>query len=383
MLPDRDQFGNLIANIYDAATEPQLWPTLLMRLSNILDDASLVFRKLRGRELHLIETARFEASLYRPEHLSPDANPGMRASIGAPPGTYIEMTDESEHRRCLVYNDVLRPQQLWHAGVLVLEKEPLLTILSVFRRAQAPFKRTEVDLLLALMPHLQRASQIARQLLCLDARCQAVEEIVAHLPYGVVFLDAEGEVLFLSPIAEAIVAAADGLSIRHGRIRAGTVSETTGLRRLISEAIEAGAGRGTGVGGALALSRPSMRKPLEMQVSPLRLSATGLGPRRPAAVVFISDPERAPETPVTPLSRLFGLTRREASLAARLAQGQDLKTAARGLAMAPSTARTHLKAVFEKTSTHRQSDLIQLLLRIPAGLWTGDALELRVRERDR
>ena len=377
MSPIHNQFGDLIVNIYDAGTEPQLWPTVLMRLSTVLDDASVVLRQLRGREVHFIETARFDASLYRPEHLSPDANPGLRASLLAPPGTFIEMTDESEHRRSLVYNDVLRPQRLWHAGVLVLEKKPSLTILSVFRSAPAPFERTEVDLLLALMPHLQRASQLARQLLGLDARCRAAEEIVAHLPYGVVLLDAEGAALFLSPIAEEIVAAADGLSIRHGRLRAGTVSETTRLHRLISEAIETGAGRGAGATGALALSRPSMRKPLNVLVSPLRLTAAGLGPKRPAAAVFISDPELTTETTVTPLSRLFGLTRREASLAVRLARGQDLKTAAGGLDMAPSTARTHLKAVFAKTSTHRQSDLVQLLLRIPPGLDQVNALELR------
>src|SRR5689334_16446324 len=143
MSPVQSQFGDLILNIYNAGTEPQLWPTVLMGLSTILDDASVVLRRLRGREVHFIETARFDASLYRPEHLSPDANPGMRASILAPPGTFIEMTDESEHRRCLVYNEVLRPQRLWYAGVLVLEKEPSFTILSVFRSAQAPFERTE------------------------------------------------------------------------------------------------------------------------------------------------------------------------------------------------------------------------------------------------
>src|SRR5690348_16386941 len=99
MPPDGDQFGDLVTSVYDAGTEPQLWPTVLTRLSNILGGASLVLRKLRGREIHFIETARFDASLYRPEHLSPGANPGIRAAILAPPGTYIEMTDEGEHRR--------------------------------------------------------------------------------------------------------------------------------------------------------------------------------------------------------------------------------------------------------------------------------------------
>jgi DNA-binding CsgD family transcriptional regulator len=90
--------------------------------------------------------------------------------------------------------------------------------------------------------------------------------------------------------------------------------------------------------------------------------------RQPAAVVFVTDPERQTETPPELLKRLYGLTPREADLAALLLQGIDLKEAARQLGTSMNTARTHLRLIFEKTDTHRQSELIHLLLRGPAGL---------------
>jgi DNA-binding CsgD family transcriptional regulator len=54
----------------------------------------------------------------------------------------------------------------------------------------------------------------------------------------------------------------------------------------------------------------------------------------------------------------------EARLAALISTGISPKTVAEQLGIAKETARTQLKAVFAKTSTHRQSELVALLLQI-------------------
>jgi DNA-binding CsgD family transcriptional regulator len=61
---------------------------------------------------------------------------------------------------------------------------------------------------------------------------------------------------------------------------------------------------------------------------------------------------------------LFDLTPREAAVAAALARGQDVAAAARHLGIAPGTTRNHLKAVFLKTGTRRQGELVSLILRL-------------------
>lgn len=45
-----------------------------------------------------------------------------------------------------------------------------------------------------------------------------------------------------------------------------------------------------------------------------------------------------------------------------IADGQRLKAVAEQQGIGLATAKTHLQRVFEKTNTHRQADLIRLLL---------------------
>jgi DNA-binding CsgD family transcriptional regulator len=64
------------------------------------------------------------------------------------------------------------------------------------------------------------------------------------------------------------------------------------------------------------------------------------------------------------LSKIFGLTPAESRLASALTDGGTLLEAAKGLNISWETARTQLKAVFLKTDTHRQSELVALLSRL-------------------
>jgi DNA-binding CsgD family transcriptional regulator len=89
---------------------------------------------------------------------------------------------------------------------------------------------------------------------------------------------------------------------------------------------------------------------------------------RPAAVAFVTDPDRDPELVPEKLRRLYGLTVREAAVVAELVRGRDLHEAAERLDMSVHTARTLLRFVFRKTDTHRQSELVGLVLRGPEGL---------------
>ena len=64
------------------------------------------------------------------------------------------------------------------------------------------------------------------------------------------------------------------------------------------------------------------------------------------------------------LLEIFQLTPAEARLAAALADGSTLMQTAKALNISWETARTQLKAVFVKTDTHRQGELIALLSRV-------------------
>ena len=71
-----------------------------------------------------------------------------------------------------------------------------------------------------------------------------------------------------------------------------------------------------------------------------------------------------PGPPEAILAKTFHLTPSEAKLACVIARGAPLQIAARELEIPWETARTQLKSVFAKTYTHRQSELVALLLQV-------------------
>jgi DNA-binding CsgD family transcriptional regulator len=71
-----------------------------------------------------------------------------------------------------------------------------------------------------------------------------------------------------------------------------------------------------------------------------------------------------PGPPAAILAKTFHLTPSEAKLACIIARGAPPDIAARELKISRETARNQLKSVFAKTDTHRQSELVALLLQV-------------------
>jgi DNA-binding CsgD family transcriptional regulator len=71
-----------------------------------------------------------------------------------------------------------------------------------------------------------------------------------------------------------------------------------------------------------------------------------------------------PGPPAAILAKTFRLTPAEAKLACVIACGASPEIAARELKISRETARNQLKSVFAKTDTHRQSELVALLLQV-------------------
>jgi DNA-binding CsgD family transcriptional regulator len=79
---------------------------------------------------------------------------------------------------------------------------------------------------------------------------------------------------------------------------------------------------------------------------------------------LIIDPEQEPEPPKMLIRRLFGLTNAEADVALRVMRGDGLNPISAELALSRATVNTHLQHIFDKTDTHRQAELVRLLLGI-------------------
>lgn len=99
------------------------------------------------------------------------------------------------------------------------------------------------------------------------------------------------------------------------------------------------------------------------------------------AIVTVLDAGRVNLPTESQLNSAFGLSRGEARLAIRLAASQTLDSAAGVCGISYETARKRLKAVFDKTDTRRQSELVALIIRIamPAGAGRVVAAEATLR----
>lgn len=147
------------------------------------------------------------------------------------------------------------------------------------------------------------------------------------------------------------------LGVRQNRIEASDRTSNGLLRELISAAAS---------GGALShqmlppvILRRSSQRPLVVQALPL-----GFATHRIVAMLIMNDLEYAPHLPEGRLALIFGLTKAEAKLAARLAMGESLEEAAVALGISIGTARNQVKSIFAKTDTSRQTQLVALLWRV-------------------
>jgi DNA-binding CsgD family transcriptional regulator len=256
---------------------------------------------------------------------------------------------------------------------MLLKTEHYFVPLGMVRpKSRGSYEARELKLLERAIPHLQRTMQILLRLSALEARQAAGEALWDLLPFGVFVLDEAGRILWANRAGERIAAANDGLAVRGGCLAAAAADENATLRRLIGAAALTASGQGTASGGALSLPRPSLRRPLAVLVAPFRIVHSAMLSRQPAVAVLVSDPEAKPQPAAELLAQLYGLTAREAELVTLLLDGLDLRDAAERLALSMNTVRTHLREVFHKTGTHRQSELVSLVLRSVAALRRPD-----------
>jgi DNA-binding CsgD family transcriptional regulator len=162
-------------------------------------------------------------------------------------------------------------------------------------------------------------------------------------------------------VARAILQKNDGLLLGRAGLTADRASDTRLLQQLVHEAIsspEAGEPKES----PFSVERKSAHSPLIVRVVP----GPGLDcwrvPEKRTALLKIYDRDMGLVVDEQTLISLYGLTRGEAALTAKLIQGKSPEEAASELFISPHTARTHLKRVFMKTDTHRQPELLVRML---------------------
>ena len=106
----------------------------------------------------------------------------------------------------------------------------------------------------------------------------------------------------------------------------------------------------------------SDQRPLIMNFVPVPV----LSDDGPHSVLLLIDLNATPLPSTSCLEQIFRLTKAEARLTLLLVAGKTLDEIAQKLHVSVATVRTQLKAVFDKTQTHRQPELVVLVSRLAA-----------------
>jgi DNA-binding CsgD family transcriptional regulator/PAS domain-containing protein len=361
-------FRDLPALAYDAALDGALWPEVARHASRAFDAAHVRIGLIDRRGQHVMDAASHPHNNrpLDPRFLLPDKNPVIAfATASAPMSvvTRVEIVSDRDLERSEIYNEFMRPLDLWHALLTNLHRdETLIGPMSVVRRRSQPrFEERERHKLRRFASHASRALRVHLRLRELEAHATAMGDRALT---ALALTDAHGRVAEANPLAQAILAEGDGLVLRDGVLRATGGGDCARLTLLIAEAAGGARTRASGASGVLQVSRPSGRRPLALAVTPTRNAASPFG-RSHAVTIAFADPERPPEADADFIARLYGFTGREASVAALLIEGRTPHEAAAELAMTDNTIRTHIHHLLCKTGAERLSDLIRLLMQGP------------------
>ena len=177
--------------------------------------------------------------------------------------------------------------------------------------------------------------------------------LMEKLDCGVAMLDGSGRVVGLNACAKRCLSSRFG---RHGPAdRQDDSSMTAALRELTAPLASS-----AGANSKFAAVPTASGRPLVIVTFDLGMSADyGI-----EKCVILIDLNENPQPQAEVLRQAFNLTKAEAKLAVRIASGQSLNDIAGAENVAVGTLRAQLKSILGKTHTHRQAELVALVMRL-------------------
>jgi len=362
----------VIQAFYDAAMDESLWPAALKSLSDLTGSQAASFWVLDGSEQPRLPTFicfNFDLKIIEEylDHVAP-LDPTVRYLVAHPQepivhdGLVISEREKDKH-----------PYYDWHdrnidtrfrmVGQTRLMPAVQAGVALHRRRKAGRYEPRDIERFAVLHGHLERALTIGFRLGSLGTMQQLTTEWLDRNTAAVLFLDERMRVVFSNRAAQKLQSDGDGVKLSAGGIALLHKPDNDRLQSLIAQVLSPIASPGASPGGAMRALRPSGKRPYGILVSPVSGKYPVLSVFRPAVCIVILDPDRQTPSLNQRLQTAFGLTEAETRLAALLASGEELRSAADRLKITYGTARTRLAEIFQKTETRRQGELIRLLLR--------------------
>jgi len=379
------EYDALVHRIYDAALQPDRWPTVVGGIGNACEATrGLLFTPLHGPPTggfafaHNISEAmmqRWGASSVADDPIAQEAFArGLLVEGSAFNGCELVPRDRLLASR--LYRELWEPIGIGQvcSGVVFggTDSRTLPTAVSIYRgRGEPAFDDSHLQTMRRLMAHMSRSLGVMFHLR--DSSLQAASNLgsLERLSTGVALLHGDGTLQFANAAAERIFRS--GRHVTAPGMRAGAAARLALVARLasherrfqraIARALAPLAGTEEHFSNAVVLPDDEGKPGCVLHAAPLgdALALAALG-RRPRAIVFLYDLSAAACVAPGLLCELFDLTAAEAGAALQMLQGGSAEAMARRLGVSVNTFKTQRSAVCAKTRTSRHSDLLKLLL---------------------
>jgi DNA-binding CsgD family transcriptional regulator len=350
----------IVERIYAAVLDPSQWALVVGELGAMFGSASCLFVQNLGAPdigdiiFHDISESAIDS--YR-EHYC-QVNPIVPALLASPDlhiAPHLQVVERPAWDRSEYFNDWYRPQRFHHSiGSPFRTGSGTRTFAVLFRdQGRGDYTDGEERAFARLLPHLKRGVELGHHFSVQRALASEAQRALGRAGVNCVALTRTGMIADLGPGAEQALAKA-GARIDDGRIWLGTTERTSSLIQSVARVAD------SGVGESIAL-RPFLGSaPLKAELVPFTSSFIHLGSLGPKVLLLIQADDRDRGTNVQGIAEAFGLTGAETRLLSSLAQGESLPAYCQRLGLSRNTAKTQLAAIFQKTGTARQADLIRL-----------------------
>ena len=353
---------SLIDRIYEAAATPALWPNVLQCFGDYAasDGAVLMVLPPAG-------TPRWIASAGLEERLRHHTASASWRTSGrtaqwrtVAQAGFVRDVDLMPASRAAEACRIDEP--FWQVGTTIPLATGDVVILTAERRAaHGPHEASLLPRLDALRPHLVRACQLSAQFG--SERARVTTTALNHIGLPAAVLTGTGRVLTMnSHLSERDEILPPG---QQGGIMFRSLSNVKLLQDAISAVVN-----GRSAAQTMPVRTFSDHRALIAHI--LRFDRQADDIFEAAAVLLVLVRVGAPAAPDNGLLHsLFDLTPAEARLLRALATGSRLQTYAASAGVQPSTVRTQLTSIFNKTGTKRQAELLSIVASI--SMFNGQA----------
>ncbi|MGY3582453.1 DNA-binding CsgD family transcriptional regulator [Bradyrhizobium sp. USDA 4341] len=342
----------------EAATDPSQWVRALDVAATVTNSVGALLLPVTGRMFASVPhsdsvSGSFEAYVRDGWFARDERHRGIDLMKRRGVIDDLDLHSIEEIKRHPYYQEFLAPHGLRWFGGVGIQCGSDLWCLSIQRTiVQGPFSEAEKSQLATLSTRLSSTAAIAGTLG--DASAIGALEAFEMSGRGAALINRAGRIFKLNQVAEQLLR--EDLWVVKGRLAATDTTAIATLEKAIGELINS---KGAASRPPIAISRKG-RHPLLAYPTRLASMARNALADCQAMIIFV-DTEQVQRPPASTLQTAFRLTEAEARLAAQLAGGDSLETAADRMGIAKETSRSQLKSIFSKTGTHRQAELVAML----------------------